>query len=99
MLANLHTRNCFFQTVLGDNNEVEGVYYSTPENLGHLRQLHGRVIMDATYGTNNADWPLIELVVPTCFGSTKTVALACVKNEKRTTYDWVLCLFKPLILL
>ena len=92
MLANLHTRNCFFQVMLGDNEVVEGLYFSTPENTNHPRQYHKVVELDATYGTNHAGYPLVEIVVPTCFGTTKTIALAYVKNEKRSTYDWVICL-------
>jgi hypothetical protein len=89
MLANLVARDGFFQAVLGDNDVFEALYYATDDCTPILRKYYRLILMDATYNTNRYGYPLVEIVVPTCFGTTMTVALVLVKNEKMVTYEWL----------
>jgi hypothetical protein len=99
MLANLNSRDAFFQTVVGDNNQVEGEFWATEEQIMHLRkeinpQKGGIILLDATYGTTKYGWPLVNLCTMTGLGVAVRVAQAYMSNEKRSSYDWLIECFK-----
>ncbi|XP_074352770.1 protein FAR1-RELATED SEQUENCE 5-like [Apium graveolens] len=82
--------NFFYRVDVDEENRVRGLVWVDPRSLNAYKNFGDVVTFDSTYRTNRYDMPFIPITGVNHHYQNILFGFALIKDEKETTYRWVL---------
>ncbi|KAL7306245.1 hypothetical protein TKK_0001681 [Trichogramma kaykai] len=84
----LDAKNAIYDFSVDENNSLEGLFVSTP-SMKHTYEIFPEILMiDATYGLLDQDYPLVIAAIVDGNGITEVIAFGLVAQETEESYSW-----------